>query len=135
MILRLKLDLGSGDHTESSPASENNDSASDSLWSSPQTPQLKSNNVMSISPIQNLNSFGDGDNTLISNNNGKYISTPHEKDTAAVVQLKRLVMEISEQKNVVLECLENDCDKEELNNHIAVSYFYYFHIFILMCIV
>ncbi|CAG7725010.1 unnamed protein product [Allacma fusca] len=35
-------------------------------------------------------------------------------------ELKRLVDQINVQKSIVLECLENDCDKEELNNHMAV---------------
>ena len=36
-------------------------------------------------------------------------------------EMKRLVEQINDQKAIVLECLENDCDKEELNNHMAVS--------------
>lgn len=40
----------------------------------------------------------------------------------AIVELKQLVDQINEQKAIVLESLENDCDKEELNCHMAVSF-------------
>jgi len=36
------------------------------------------------------------------------------------MELKRLVEQINDQKTIVLECLENDCDKEELNGHMAI---------------
>lgn len=41
------------------------------------------------------------------------------------LELKRLVEQVNDQKTVVLECLENDCDKEELNGHMAVRIFFY----------
>lgn len=38
-----------------------------------------------------------------------------------ISNLQLLVEQITAQKTIVLECLENDCDKEELNTHLKVN--------------
>lgn len=70
-----------------------------------------------VSPIGRNSSYAQ---KLITPPGGPRLSgslTPSE----TLLELKRLVEQINEQKAVVLECLENDCDKEELNGHMAVS--------------
>lgn len=71
---------------------------------------LKSEN---ISPIKSLDTIT---HKLITPLDLGLHMTPIE----ITMELKRLVEQINDQKSIVLECLENDCDKEELNSNMDV---------------
>ncbi|ODN02360.1 Kinesin-like protein KIF16B [Orchesella cincta] len=68
-----------------------------------------------MSPISRASAYAQ---KLITPPGGRLSETLTPSET--ILELKRLVDQINEQKAVVLECLENDCDKEELNGHMAI---------------
>jgi hypothetical protein len=71
-----------------------------------------------ISPIKAVDSmFG---NKMISSPSPAVALSMNMTPLEITMELKRLVEQINDQKTIVLECLENDCDKEELNGHMAV---------------
>ena len=39
----------------------------------------------------------------------------------AMLAMKELCQQVTNQKMLIMQSLENDCDKDELNNQIAVS--------------
>jgi len=51
----------------------------------------------------------------------QYTSLVQMSTEEVQIELNRLVGQINDQKTIVLECLENDSDKGELNTQVAVS--------------
>lgn len=107
-----------------------NDNDTDEVWVLSQQKTSSPLETRESSPNQvdrnnDMNNLKYGNISPIKTLSPKFISssslTLNMSPTEIGLELKRLVEHINDQKTVVLECLENDCDKEELNGHMSVS--------------